>query len=152
MASKPDKFVPAIIGGIVIGVLSTVPVLNFINCFCCAGVIIGGFTAVYVYNKTLGEQELIYSDGALLGILAGIIGVVFSAILNSIFGITMEKVLEQAMQFSQDIPPEAEEMLNFFRQNQSSLYLLNIAMSLVINVLFGLAGGLLGVAILGKKK
>ena len=86
MDSKPDKFVPSIIGGAVIGILSTVPGLNFINCFCCAGIIIGGFVAVYVYNKTLGENELTYSDGALIGIIAGIIGVVFSAILNSIFG------------------------------------------------------------------
>ena len=66
--------------------------------------------------------------------------------------LTPEKVLEQIMQYSQEIPPEAEEMLQFFRHNQGSLYLLNIAMGLVVNVLFGLVGGLVGVAVLGKKK
>ena len=152
METKPDKLVPAVIGGAIIGVTSAVPGLNFINCFCCAGVILGGFFAVFFYNKNLGDLELTYSDGALLGVLAGIFGLVIGAILNTIIGTSLEHVIEQIIQYAQDIPPEAEEFLLKLKENSTQLFLLNLSFGLVINIIFGLVGGILGVAILGKKK
>ena len=152
MESKPDKLVPALIGGAVIGVISAVPGLNFINCFCCAGIILGGFFAVYFYQKNLGETGLTYSDGALLGVLAGIFGLVIGTILNSIIGTNLEQALEQVLQYADDIPQEAEEIIYRLKENSSSLFVLNLSFTLVINIIFGLLGGILGVSILGKKK
>ena len=82
MESKPDKMVPSIIGGVIIGVISTVPGLSLINCFCCAGVVLGGFFAVFFYQRNLGDTPLTYSDGALVGILAGIFGAVIGSIIT----------------------------------------------------------------------
>jgi len=43
MPEKPSILMPALFGGIITGVLSGIPFLNFINCLCCAGVLLGGF-------------------------------------------------------------------------------------------------------------
>ena len=152
MEGKPDKLLPAVIGGVIMGLLSSIPVLNFINCLCCAGIILGGFFAVFFYNKNLVDQELTYSDGALLGILAGVFGLIISSILNVIIGNGVEQILEQIMQYADDIPPEAQDIILALQENSGKLFIVNIAMGLVIDILFGLLGGILGVAVLGKKK
>jgi hypothetical protein len=61
-------------------------------------------------------------------------------------------MFEMMTQYAEDIPPEAEEIIEKLRENKGQLFILNIAMGLVIDVIFGLLGGVLGVAILGKKK
>ncbi len=152
MNSKPDKLVPAIIGGAIMGVLSSVPVLNFVNCFCCAGIILGGFFAVYFYKNNLGENELTYNDGALLGILAGIFGVVIGAAIAAVIGTNYEQIFDNILKYADEIPPEAEEIINRLKENSGQLFILNIAFGLIFNIIFGLLGGILGVAILSKKK
>lgn len=152
MDSKPDKLVPAVIGGAIIGVISAVPGLNFINCFCCAGIILGGFFSVFFYRKNLGELELTYGDGALLGILAGIFGLIIGTVLTAIIGTNVEQVIEQVLQYANEIPPELEDVLWRLKEHSGQLFLLNISFGLVINIVFGLLGGILGVAILGKKR
>jgi len=152
MESKPDKLVPAVIGGAIMGVISAVPGLNMINCLCCAGVILGGFFAVYFYKKNLGDQELIYSDGALLGALAGVFGALIGALLSAIIGVNFDQMFQQMMQYSDEIPPEAIEMIENLQNNRGALFIMSAAMGLVIDVIFGVLGGILGVAILGKKK
>jgi len=152
MESTPDKLVPAVIGGGIIGMVSAVPGLNFINCFCCAGIILGGFFAVFFYQKNLGEKELIYSDGAFLGILAGVFGLIIYAIMKLIFGFGYEQAIDETFNLINELPPETESILTFFRENNEQLFLLDIAFRLILNLVFGLLGGILGVAILGKKK
>jgi len=152
MNSKPDKLVPAVIGGAIIGVVSSIPILNFVNCFCCAGIIVGGFFAVYFYNKNLVDTPLSYNDGALLGLLAGIFGLVISTILEQIIGINSAEMIEQMMEYAEDIPPETEEFLRGLLENKQGFFMLELAMGLVINAVFGLLGGIIGVAVLKKKK
>ena len=53
MKEKPGMLMPALYGGIIMAVISTVPGLSLINCLCCAGVLLGGFMAVFFYKKEL---------------------------------------------------------------------------------------------------
>ncbi|MBN1154355.1 hypothetical protein JXB12_05480 [candidate division KSB1 bacterium] len=152
MNSKPDKLVPAVIGGAIIGVISGIPFLNFINCFCCAGVILGGFFAVYFYKKNLVDTPLTYNDGALLGLLAGIFGLVISTILEQIIGINSAEMIEQMMEYAEEIPPETEELLRGLMENRGGFFMLETALGLVINAVFGLLGGIIGVAVLSKRR
>ena len=55
MPPKPDKLMPALYGGIVIGILSGVPGLNLINCLCCAGIMLGGIVSVYLWDPEYGD-------------------------------------------------------------------------------------------------
>jgi len=52
-APPPSKLVPVLMGGVVIGFIGATPFLDFLNCFCCAGVIFGGFFAVVLYKDKL---------------------------------------------------------------------------------------------------
>jgi hypothetical protein len=40
-----DKLKPAIIGGVVLGLLSVIPFVNFANACCCLWAIVGGLLA-----------------------------------------------------------------------------------------------------------
>ena len=83
MEERPDKLRPALIGGALIGIISAIPIISLINCFCCAGVVIGGIVAVHLYNKNLGGLELTSSEGVVIGLMAGASGALISTILTS---------------------------------------------------------------------
>ncbi len=46
-----NKVKPAVIGGVVLGLLSAIPFVNFVNICCCAWAILGGLLATYMYVK-----------------------------------------------------------------------------------------------------
>ena len=157
MQEKPDKIRPALFGGITIAIISTVPVINFINCFCCAGVILGGFLSVYFYNKSRVELEeipLTHSDGILLGLMAGGFGAVIGTVFSSFIGTNLQQQIQKMMEMSDQLPPEFMEALDMLGEHQEgfALIALGLMMSLIIDCIFGMLGGILGVTLLNKKK
>src|SRR5512136_699256 len=70
----------ALIAGVVLGVLGNLPLLNFINCFLCLWVWLGGIFAVYLYNRyernrtQLDQASATVGQGAGVGALAGVVG------------------------------------------------------------------------------
>ncbi len=52
MPEKPSKLMPALYGGVIMGLISGIPFLNLVNCLCCAGVMLGGFMAVFFTRRT----------------------------------------------------------------------------------------------------
>lgn len=160
MDNTPSKLHPALIGGAVIAVLSTIPVINFGNCFCCMWVILGGLIAAYVYQNNLpGELPFTSSDGALVGLLAGIFGALFGTLLHFFFmavvgTLPARDVFETIMDYSEDIPPEVEEILNEIFADGSVTPLLvfvQLFFSLIIDSAFGLIGGLIGAGVFKRK-
>jgi hypothetical protein len=158
----PSKLTPALIGGAVIGLISATPFLNFINCLCCAGVILGGFLAVFFYKDQLtpGMPPIKPSDGLTLGALAGVFGFLISTLLSlvifTVFGpIASEAVINLMIQLFEsanlDIPPEAfDEMRD--NAKQSPINAFGLVISLVTSVVFGIVGGLIGAAIYKTKE
>ena len=55
MEERPDKLRPALIGGALIGIISAIPVINWINCFCCAGIMLGGAVALIYWRYLSGS-------------------------------------------------------------------------------------------------
>ena len=47
------------VGGLVAAVLNSIPVLNFINCFCCAGIMLGGAVALIYYDRSYSVREYV---------------------------------------------------------------------------------------------
>ena len=157
MQEKPDKIKPALFGGLTIAIISAVPVINFINCFCCAGVILGGLLSVYFYNKSLAELadiELTYADGISLGLMSGAFGAVIGTLFSSLIGTNIQQSISKMMEYSSDLPPEFEEALDMLGQYQEgfTLIALGLIMALIIDCLFGMLGGILAVSIFTKKK
>lgn len=158
MPEKPSMMLPALYGGIIMAVISVVPGLNLINCLCCAGVMLGGFMAVFFYKKELAPEmpPLTASDGmqlgALAGVFGGIIGGLLSIIILSLVGnVGAEMMLNFMERFRDSIPPEAwDQMERGIREGEISIF--NLVIGLILDVIFGLVGGLIGYAVLKPKQ
>ena len=153
MDQQQSKLMPAVWGGLFIGVITGVPVLNLVNCFCCAGVIAGGMLSVYLYRNSLKkDQSMTISDGIAVGLLAGIIGAICGAILNSIFGAMTRDILEFASKYFEN--PQIDEILYKITTAQvaKGFFLVNILGNFLVDCVFGLVGGMLGFALYGKAK
>ena len=152
------KLQPALYAGLAIGVLSALPVISLGNCLCCMWVVGGGVLAVYLMQQN-HPYQVTTADGALVGLLAGGIGGVIAALLSiplmMAIGPFQQRIIEQIAE-NPDIPEQTRTMIR--GMGGSALVGGAIAIKLVfglffacIDAVFGLLGGLLGVAIFKKK-
>lgn len=138
--------------------IAVIPGLKLVNCLCCAGVMLGGFLAVFFYKNDLKESSppLTNGDALALGALAGLIGAVLTSVLSiiamSLFGMAMGSGFKQLedMGYSHNLPPEALEMVRWLTQG-SVLMGFIFFVNLIIDPLFGLLGGLIGYAVFKPK-
>ena len=71
---------PVLISGIPAGLLSGIPI---VKCLCCAWLIMFGFLSAYLYKNDTGTLEI--EDGAISGVLTGLVAFVIMMILSIIF-------------------------------------------------------------------
>ncbi len=159
MNQKPDKLIPALYGGVIMALISAIPFINFINCLCCAGVMLGGFFAVFFYKNNFTPDTPPYTSGecmgvgALAGVFGAIIGTMLSLVTLALFGnITGEYMIEMLRNF--DIPQEAFDAMEESMAVGMSFVsiMIQLLTSLVIDTLFGLLGGLIGYSVYKPKK
>jgi hypothetical protein len=158
MPEKPGKLMPALYGGVIMGVISGIPILSIVNCFCCAGIMLGGFMAVFFYKKELNASSppLTNGDGLALGALAGLAGAVVTVILSAAFHLLFGMALGGGMQRLEDmgigdrIPPETMRMVQGMLRGPG-LIGITFVFHLVVDPLFGLLGGLIGYAVFKSK-
>ena len=65
-----NKLKPALLGGLIVGLLSAIPILNYC---CCIWAIAGGGLAGFLYIKN-SPTPVPTGDGAIVGALAGVVG------------------------------------------------------------------------------
>lgn len=148
---------PALIGGILLGILSTL--LPFINCICCAGIISGGILAAYLLVKD-SPLSVSMGSGVVVGLFAGIIG----AIVKTIFSIPLYYLLmnlaspEQFLQWltqTFNLPPQTQQTVEA-ALDVGNIGLIDILFSLFFSLvpfcLFAMLGGAIGVAVFEKRK
>ena len=103
---------PALYGGLFIGVLSALPLINIGNCCCCLWVLMGGALAVYLrqQNSPYGVQA---SEGALVGLLAGLIGGVVAGLLSiplqAMTSGFQQQIVDRILSSNPDMPAEARD-------------------------------------------
>ena len=162
MIDKPSKIQPALLGGLVIGLLWSIPYLNLINFCCCIGVIAGGALAAWLLIKRSPVLPVSSGDGAVVGLLAGLvgagvylvlgipIGLVFNqagvSIIKSLFGMFNNPEINRAME---------DAIRNAQNQSMGERLvgvLVSWVITSVISVGFSSIGGLIGVAMFEKRK
>ena len=161
MKSTPDKFIPALYGGIIMAIISTVPFLSFINCLCCAGLLLGGFLAVFFYKNNFTPDTPPYTSGdcmavgAMAGVVSAVISTFLSAIFLKLFGNVMGEIMMSMLKnMNVDIPEEMMKALEDSMTMALSPFtiIVHLGSSLVLHSLFGLLGGLIGYSVYKPKQ
>ena len=155
----PSMLKPALIAGVTFGIAGAIPIIEYINCACCALIIACGFTAAYLHSKdmkaagfgfTAGTGAVVgLASGVVYGFVAGIAG----AVIDSVLGLTdVDQIVEQLEQVG-TMDPEAMEMVTRFMESTgpATFAVAGIFFSLFFGAVFGTIGGLIGGAIFKAK-
>lgn len=154
----PAKLQPALLGGVAIGVLSALPVVNVANLCCCAWVVFGGALAAYLMQQNQ-PAPVTAGDGAIVGLLAGAFGAVVGSVLSIPIAMAMgpfqAEMIERVLQSAQDMPPEVRSWFEQWRGGMTGGaigigFVVSLFFSLFFYSLFGLFGGILGAVMFRK--
>jgi len=150
-----NKLKPALIGGVLLGLLSVIPFVNSLNACCCLWAILGGMLASYLYIKN-SPTPATPGDGAMIGALAGVIGAAISLVLgipiSYAMGPTMRNML---LGIVENMDRQQAELIR--RQLEASgdsivPVIVNALILAVLLFVFSVIGGLIGTAIFEKRK
>jgi hypothetical protein len=147
------RFQPALLGGLFIGVLSSLPVIGIANC-CCLWVILGGMLTTYLQQQNT-PTPIETSAAALSGLIAGALGGVISSIggmiaLRVAGGAEAQQAIEQMLGNIPNMPPESAEWVRSLMQGPG-VALVSLAITVPVYAVFGMLGALLGTAFFRKK-
>jgi hypothetical protein len=150
-----NKLKPALIGGVLLGLLSVIPFVNSLNACCCLWAILGGMLASYLYVKN-SPTPATPGDGAMIGALAGVIGAAISLILgipiSYAMGPTMRNML---LGIVENMDRQQAELIRRQLEMSGDSIVPVIVNALILAVLlfvFSVIGGLIGTAIFEKRK
>ncbi|GAB4248741.1 MAG: hypothetical protein Kow00109_24820 [Acidobacteriota bacterium] len=160
---KNKLVMPALTGGLLVGVASALPLVNLVNCLCCAWIIAGGFLAGYLYlrSEPPGSPATTYGDAVVLGLLTGVLGAVIWAAVETplhfldwrmpVTQVQLDEI-ERALREA-ELPPEVREwILGFMGSGRFSLAMMffGFLVNLILSVCFCIVGAVLSFATLRK--
>src|SRR5688572_24015578 len=109
-----ERLQPAFWGGLFIGVLSALPFVQAGNCCCCLWVVSGGVLAAYLRQQH-SPYAIAASEGALVGLMAGLIGGVLTVIISipmfAITGPMQQRLVDWIVSVNPDMPPELRDAI-----------------------------------------
>ena len=144
------KHQPALLGGLFIGVLSSLP---YVQMCCCLWIICGGVLVVYLQQERT-PMPVQTGDAVLGGLLAGVIGAVIASLafmaLAELTGDSLQQTVHEALQGNNDMPPQMREMIERFMK-PGTLGLMSLLFNIPVYAVFGMLGSLLGLAFFRKK-
>jgi len=154
---------PALVGGLMAGVLSAIPVVGFVNCCFCAWLLIGGAVAAkMLINRT--PRPVRSGEGALVGALAGLIAAGVYSLIGlalAVFNIgqrIQEGLFIRLAEMSNDpnlqerVRKMIEESANQPQAEKLVSALIFLVIVSVVYIGFSTLGGLLGVALFEKRR
>lgn len=154
-------FQPALLAGILIGVLSTLPIVSAGNCCCCMWVIGGGALGAWLLQQNT-PRGITVAEGMLVGLVAGVIGAAVGLPINiasqAVLGqiVDQRELLDRIIESAGPIPPELEDALARARETSmgagqgAARIVLSFVVSLGVNLVFATLGGLLGAVLFRK--
>lgn len=156
-----SKLTAALIGGVAMGVTSSIPLLG---CLCCAWAIGGGLLASYLWMRHQPPAlQPPYGDGALLGLMTAAFGAIAGLFvqlpLNLLLGAgggASEQIREALEQMPEgvEVPPALIEMLSSTAGSAGMTIvgvLFGAMFSFVVYAVLATIGALIGVAVFNKK-
>lgn len=157
-----SKLKPAIISGVIFGIVSLIPYVSLLNC-CCGWLMICGLVGVKLYSSN-NPNPTSYSDGAIVGTLSGAVAAIIVQIVTAIVAIfnfrntSTAELKEIIIREVEKQPTTNAESLALITQwvdvvlnNLIVFALAYFLIALVIMTVFGALGGLAGASLFGKK-
>ena len=138
----------AALGGLFIGVLSALPIVNVANC-CCLWILGGGALSSYLLQQNEPRPPGI-GRGAAVGVLAGIAGafawLFLSLVLDSVMAPIQERMVGAMVRNAQDMPPDVRAFFDAFTNRAASpfRFVVGFTFQLLAGVVFAPVGGVLG--------
>ena len=153
MSITTNRFAqPALIGGVVGGALSALPIICAGNVCCCLWVVSGGAVAAYVLQQNQATA-ITPGDGALAGLAAGVVGAVVYLLLSipiTILVAPLERAMvDRIIQNTGGMPPEFREYVGTYAGGAIQVVFTFLFM-LFVGSMFSTVGGLAGAAIFKK--
>lgn len=137
---------PALLGGLFIGVLSALPI---ISCCCCLWIAGGGVLASYLQSQNQ-PTPLSISQGARLGLFAGVVGACVWLVIDSALRPLQIRFFGEVLRNARDVPPEIQELLQSVEAGQMGGNILGFVMFLIIGSILATIGGMAGAAYFRK--
>jgi hypothetical protein len=138
---------PALLGGLFIGVLSALPIVNVCNC-CCVWVVGGGALAAYLQQQRQ-PAPITVTQGARAGLLAGVVAafvwLIASVALDPVISQFQERMASEILRSARDIPPEVRDWFERARDGSSAGgYIFGFLLMLIGGSAVAAAGGAIG--------
>jgi hypothetical protein len=149
----PPMLKAALISGVAFGIAGAIPVINWLNCACCALIVGCGFLAAFLYSKDCRTAVVPFraGNGATVGLVAGLIYGVVSGLLggliSAVFGMDeWQEVIQQIQASGADVDPETLRQITSFMESSGPAFMILIGLffALLFGAIFGTIGGLIG--------
>ena len=135
---------PALLGGLFIGVLSALPIVGLGNCCCCLWVVGGGALAAYLYQQQNQAVPITVVQGARVGLFAGVVGAFVWLAVHSALAPLEMRFLEEAVRTARDLPPELEGWLESVQSAGPTGNILEFLLRLILGSAVSALGGIAG--------
>jgi len=146
------KLMPALLGGLFIGALSSLPIIEKGNLCCCLWVVTGGVLAAWLMQQNT-PRPVTLGEGAVAGLLAGLVGVVAVAVFRGGLALVMgmPPVVEELKRGMEAGARDPESRA--FVEGMGPMVLLGIfgVIFTVVSMVMATIGGLLGALIFRRK-
>jgi hypothetical protein len=150
-----SKTQAALLGGLLLGVLSALPIVNVGNLCCCLWVITGGVVSAYLLQHAQAAP-ITAGDGVAVGLLAGVIGAIVWQVLavpvTILMGPLQARMIERLLN-SSDLTDNMRSIFETLRQSAGFSpvrFVMGSVITLVLSVIFSTVGGLIGAALFRK--
>jgi len=163
--TQPNKFSPIIISTAAMTIISVFPLINLINIFCCAGIIIGGFAGAAFYAKQLERAGSViqFKDGAAIGLFSGLLSAIIVAVFNVLITmLTSQNPIPELYKLFDSlnvtVPPDAESFMRRISDEYSrsgfsiTLTIINLVSNLILYPLFGFVGGVIASSLFSRRR
>ena len=139
---------PALLGGLFIGVLSALPIVQLCNC-CCLWIVGGGVLASYLQQQSQ-PAPLTVTAGARVGLIAGLVGafvwLLLSQALDVVLAPIQERLADEVLRNARDIPPNVRAWLESARAEGSGGFAFGFLLLLIGGSIASALGGAVGAA------
>src|SRR5688572_16039331 len=150
-----SKLMPALLAGLLLGVLSSLPIVSAGNCCCGLWFVTAGVLAAWLMQQNQ-SVPITLGDGALVGLLASVAGTVVWAILyvplQAVTGVWQRQFAERLLHSASELPESVREILEN-SQGPGHLVVglvIGFLFMLVVGGAFTTLGGLLGALLFRK--